>query len=70
MWNFAIAFSSGHPWLFTFSLLVSLWAAVQPFHYFFLCWNRWLRSRNIKAHGWPTPPIDGDGDVVQREKEA
>jgi hypothetical protein len=28
----------------------------------FLCWNRWLRSRNIKHHGWPPPHCDADGD--------
>jgi hypothetical protein len=28
----------------------------------FNCWNRWLRSRNIKHHGWPPPHCDADGD--------
>jgi hypothetical protein len=30
----------------------------------FLLANRFLRSRNIAKHGWPTPPLDADGDVV------
>ncbi len=40
------------------------WAATRPFWYLWLAYNRTLRSRNIRAQGWPTPPIDADGDVV------
>ena len=30
-----------------------------------VCWNRWLRSRNIAAQGWPTAQnMDADGDIV------
>ena len=31
--------------------------------------NGFLRSRNIAKHGWPTPPLDADGDVVRPERE-
>lgn len=32
-------------------------------------WKAWMRHRNIKAHGWPTAPIDADGDVVYPDKD-
>ncbi len=28
----------------------------------FRFWNRFLRSRNIDARGWPPPHLDADGD--------
>jgi hypothetical protein len=34
----------------------------------FLLANRFLRSRNIAKHGWSTPPLDADGDVVWSER--
>tara|TARA_Y100000815_G_scaffold7325_1_gene6964 strand:- start:910 stop:1149 length:240 start_codon:yes stop_codon:yes gene_type:complete len=34
-------------------------------NYTFRCWNRFLRHRNIKAHGWPSSHLmDADGDIV------
>ena len=34
------------------------------------CWSRWLRSRNIARHGWPTAPnMDADGDIVHPKQE-
>ena len=50
-------------------VLVLAYAATRPFAYVFKAYNRKLRSRNIAAHGWPTPPIDADGDVVYPEKD-
>ncbi len=35
-----------------------------PFRWGFRAYNRSLRARNIALHGWPTAPIDADGDVV------
>jgi hypothetical protein len=36
----------------------------------YLMLNRWLRHRNIVAHGWPTHPLmDADGDIVHPPKE-
>lgn len=40
--------------------------ATLPIHYTFKCWNRWLRSRNIKHHGWPPPHLDADGDFASQ----
>lgn len=33
------------------------------------CFNRWARTRNIAAQGWPTPHCDADGDAVAGEEE-
>jgi hypothetical protein len=42
---------------------VGTWILLSPIiHCLFKCWNRWLRSRNIKHHGWPPPHCDADGD--------
>ena len=30
--------------------------------------NRVIRHRNIAAAGWPTPPLDADGDIVEEDK--
>lgn len=30
--------------------------------------NRYFRSRNIRAHGWPPAPMDADGDIALPEK--
>ena len=33
---------------------VGTWVLLSlPFDAIRYCWNRWLRSRNIKHHGWP-----------------
>lgn len=57
-------FAGEHPivtvlvvWAFT-SLCSTI--VQQPFRML----NRYLRSRNIAAHGWPRPPMDADGDIV------
>lgn len=65
MWEFA----SAHPVAAFFMLWVVAWAAVQPFRYAYLAYNRTLRSRHIAAHGWPTAPVDADGDVVYPDKD-
>jgi hypothetical protein len=38
-----------------------------PIKYAFRAYNRKLRSRNIAAQGWPTPPMDADGDIVEKD---
>lgn len=36
------------------------WVVWMP-HYLL---SRWSRHKCIMAHGWPTAPVDADGDVV------
>ncbi len=31
--------------------------------------NRFIRHRNIKAHGWPPPHCDADGDLREVEEK-
>lgn len=64
MWEFAKA-NPGYAFLIVW---VVCWAFTKPFAYAFRAYNRTLRSRNIVAHGWPTAPVDADGDVVYPEK--
>lgn len=33
-----------------------------PFRYAFKFYNRWIRHKNIAAHGYPPPHLDADGD--------
>jgi len=42
---------------------------IAPFRYGFRAYNRYLRSKNIAAHGWPVPPLDADGDVIYPSKD-
>lgn len=58
-----IYFANNHPLYFLLCLAVAAWALVQPLRYAFLCYNRRLRSLNIREKGWPPPPLDADGDV-------
>lgn len=49
---------------------VGFWILASiPFHFVFKCWNRYMRSRNIAARGWPPPHCDADGDAVEPDKE-
>lgn len=61
IWEFA----SNSPWLAFFLALIVASVLKSPF------WalNRFFRSRNIAKHGWPTAPIDADGDVVYPDKD-
>ena len=66
MWDFAKT-NPGYTFLIVWVLA---WAAVQPFRYAYLSYNRKLRSRNIAAHGYPTAAnMDADGDIVHPECE-
>lgn len=62
--SFAIA-NPGYTFLIFWVLA---WAVTRPFWYVFVAYNRKLRARNIAAHGWPTAPVDADGDVVYPDK--
>jgi len=68
-------FSVANPWtfclLFCPMVLVEVymlfWTVAFSTKYMFLAWNRILRSRNIRAQGWPPAHLDGDGDAVKHE---
>lgn len=57
-------FALANPGYMFLIIWVVAWAAVQPFYYAWRSYSRYLRSKNIAAHGWPTEPVDADGDVV------
>lgn len=59
-WDFAN--SSPVPALIMVIFVVMLLRSVSKS----IAWTirRWIRSRDLRALGWPTAPIDADGDVV------
>jgi hypothetical protein len=59
-----LEFAKANPGYTFLIVWVLAWAATRPFWYAWVAYNRTLRSRNIVAHGWPTAPVDADGDVV------
>lgn len=61
IWDFA----NHHP----FIACILAYLVMSPVRYAFRAYNRHLRAKNIAAHGWPTAPIDADGDVVWPEKK-
>lgn len=65
-WDFA----NNHWFVALLMFYIAAWALVQPFHYAFKSYNRFLRSKNIASQGWPKPPMDADGDVVEDETKA
>lgn len=65
MWDFATT-NPGYTFLI---VLAFCWAVRAPFEYSYKAYRRRLRSRDIAAHGWPTAPIDADGDVIYSEYE-
>jgi hypothetical protein len=60
MRTFLEIYASGFwPWL---GITIGLGLLVDGLRAMF---NRWLRSRNIARHGWPTNPLmDADGDII------
>lgn len=55
-------FGRDQPWL-AFFLICAVyytlkWIITTPFRMF----NRWCRTRNIAAKGWPPAHLDADGD--------
>jgi len=65
MWEFATT-NPGYTFLIVWVLA---WAFRAPFEYSYRAYKRRLRSRDIAAHGWPTPPLDADGDVMYPDNE-
>lgn len=49
--------------------ILIVWSIAGVLKMPFWALNRFFRSRNIRAHGWPTAPIDADGDVVYPDKD-
>lgn len=62
-------FANANPFSAFLVVWVVCYALTRPFAYAFRAYNRTLRSRNIAAHGWPTAPIDADGDVIYPERD-
>lgn len=52
-------FASESPWLTFFLACVVAQFLSWPFRLV----NRWIRSRNIAAQGWPPFHLDADGDT-------
>jgi len=67
-----IRFASESPWLTFFMFWILCWTVTVPFKLMWFAWNRYLRSKNIQAHGYPTNPLmDADGDIVlPKDKDA
>lgn len=55
-----IEFAKANPGIALLIVWVLAWAATVPFRLFF-------RHLNIKAHGWPPPHLDADGDTHHPE---
>ena len=49
--------------------ILIVWSIAGVLKMPFWALNRFFHSRNIRAHGWPTAPIDADGDVVYPDKD-
>lgn len=63
-------FASVNPWLTFFMFWIGCYTIVAPFKIIWLCWNRYLRSKDIQSHGYPTMPnMDADGDIVHPEED-
>lgn len=59
-----IRFADTNPWL-TFSMFwLAVHGVVQIVYMPLKLVNRILRHRNILKHGYPTAPVDADGDVI------
>ena len=56
-------FSSFWVWLGTALLLGTV------LKFFFVMWNRFLRSFTLRKHGYPPPHCDADGDFKSEPKE-
>lgn len=65
----AFEFAQHQPLAAIIIVLIISYAATRPFAYGFQAYNRHLRSMNIRERGWPTAPIDADGDVVYPTQE-
>ncbi len=61
LWDFA----NNHP----ITTLILAYLIMAPVRYAFKAYNRYLRHKNILAHGWPAAPVDADGDVVYPDND-
>lgn len=61
MWEFA-----GEHYIVT---ILIVWSICSVLKMPFWALNRFFRSRNIAKHGWPTAPMDADGDLVYPDKD-
>lgn len=59
---------SEHYVLSFFLLMSTLWTADKVLSWPFRLINRWIRHRNIVAHGWPPDHLDADGDFKPEPK--
>ena len=55
-------FAGEHPWLTFFLACIGASVVIAPFRFLWSAWNRYLRSKNIAARGWPPAHLDADGD--------
>jgi len=67
--NSLFVFADHRPTTFIIALIIVGLVAASLFRVCLLAYNRRLRSLNIRAKGWPAPPLDADGDVVYRKHE-
>lgn len=47
--------------------IVLAYLAGCPFRYGFRAYNRYCRTKNITAQGWPPEYLDADGDQVEEK---
>lgn len=47
-----------------FTALILAYLLMAPVRYAYKGYRLRLRHKNIALHGWPTAPMDADGDIV------
>jgi hypothetical protein len=57
-------YADHHPGYALTMVIVTAITITEIFQHCDRAWKRYLRARNIAAHGWPQPPVDADGDLV------
>lgn len=50
--------------------IILAYLLMAPIRYAYRAYNRRLRHKNILAHGWPSAPMDADGDLIYPESNA
>lgn len=63
-------FMSKSPWLTFFLAFLLVHLIVKIVYLPINFYRNKSRRLNIAAHGWPTAPVDADGDVVYPKKES